>query len=133
SVDTSSLPIWLTVDSISGNASAAAPKSLRFSSTPVADALAPGSYSGSVHLKVSGQDDKLLPVTLQVNNPAAKLTVSEAQTRNYTWTVGQSAPSYFVTMVSSGSAIPYSITTGGPLSPAIDTHLLSGLAYSFGP
>jgi uncharacterized protein (TIGR03437 family) len=132
SVDTSSLPIWLTVDSISGNASAGAPKSLRFSSTSVADALAPGSYSGSVHLKVSGQDDKLLPVTLQVNNPAARLTVSEGQTRNYSWTVGQSAPTYNVTVVSSGSAIPYSITNSGPLSPTIDSHLSNGLAYSFG-
>ncbi len=128
SVDTSSLPIWLTVDSISGNASAINPKSLRFSSTSVADALAPGSYSGMVHLKVSGQDDKLLAVTLQVNNPAARLTVSEGQTRNYSWTVGQTVPTYNVTVVSSGSAIPYSIITGGPLSPVIDPSLKNFLA-----
>ena len=132
SVDTSSLPIWLTVDSISGTVSTSVTKSLRFSSTSVADALAPGSYSGTVHLKVSGQDDKLLSVTLQVNNPPARLTVSEGQTRNFTWTIGQSIPSYYVTLVSSGSAIPYSIQTGGPLAPIINSQLLSGLAYSFG-
>ena len=132
SVDSSSLPIWLTVDSTSGTVSTSTTKSLRFSSTSVADALAPGSYSGTVHLKVSGQDDKLLPVTLQVNNPPARLTVSEGQTRNFQWTVGQSIPSYYVTLVSSGSAIPYSIQTGGPLAPIINSKLLNGLAYSFG-
>jgi len=107
-------------------------KSLRLSSTSAADTLAPGSYSGKVVFKVSGQEDQSLPVTPQVNNAAAKLTVSEGQTRQYNWTVGDPLQSYYVTLVSSGSAIPYSITTGGPLAPIVNPKLASGIAYSFG-
>ena len=132
SVDTASLPIWLTADIMSGQVSTTQTKSIRFSSTSVADTLAPGSYKQVVHLKVANQDDYLVTVYLQVNSAAAKLTVSEGQTRNSNWVVGQNVPTAMITMVSSGSAIPYSITTGGPLQPSIDKSLRNGLAYSFG-
>jgi hypothetical protein len=132
-VDTSTLPIWLTVDTTSATIMLGTPKGIRLSTTSVADTMAPGSYSGSVHLKVSGQADQYFPVTLQVNNPAGKLTISEGQTRNDTWTVGSATlPTYYVTMVSSGSAIPYSVDLAGPLQPQVDPNLRKGLAYSFG-
>ncbi|MBI2689163.1 MAG: putative Ig domain-containing protein [Acidobacteria bacterium] len=128
SVDATSLPPWLTVDSLSGTV----PKSVRFSSTVAADTMAPGNYSTTVRVKVSGQADLTVPITLQLNNPAPKLTVSEGTTRNITWVVGSAVPSLFVTAVSSDSPIPYTIDTGGTLAPIIPAANIKGLAYSFG-
>lgn len=127
-VDATSLPPWLTVDALSG----VVPKSIRFSTTVAADSMAPGNYSTTVRLKVAAQADLAIPITLQLNNPAPKLTVSEGITRNITWTVGSAIPALFVTAVSSDSPIPYSITTGGTLAPIIPAANLKGLAYSFG-
>ena len=127
-VDTTTLPIWLTVDSVNGSA----PRSLRFSSTTVADTLAAGTYSATVRLKVANFGDLTLPVTLSVNNPAPKLTVSEGTTRNISWVVGQALPTLLITAVSSDSPIPYTLVTGGKLAPIVASSLQSGLAYSFG-
>jgi hypothetical protein len=128
SVDTSTLPIWLTVDSTTGTT----PKTLRFSTTAVSDTLAPGTYNVTVRLKVSNYADLAIPITLLINNPAARLSLAEGTTRNLNWTVGQAVPAPFITPISSDSPIPYSITTGGALSPIISPTLLKGLAYSFG-
>jgi len=128
SVDPTSLPPWLTADSLSG----VVPKSIRFSTTVAADSMAPGNYSTTIRLRVSGQADLAVPVTMQLNNPAPKLTVSEGTTRNITWTVGSTIPSVFVTAVSSDSPIPYTIQTGGTLAPIVPAANLKGLAYSFG-
>lgn len=128
SVDTSSLPIWLNVDSTNGTA----PKSIRLSSTTVADTLAPGTYNASVRLKVSGYGDALVPISLLVTNPAARLSVAEGTTRNLTWVVGRAIPAPFITLVSTDSPISYSISTAGTLAPIIGSGLQKGLAYSFG-
>ncbi|MCX6606133.1 MAG: putative Ig domain-containing protein [Acidobacteria bacterium] len=127
-VDTTTLPIWLTVDSVNGSA----PRSLRFSSTTVADTLAAGTYSATVRLRVANFGDLSLPVSLSVNNPAPKLTVSEGTTRNINWVVGQPLPTMLITAVSSDSPIPYTLVTGGKLAPIVAASQLSGLAYSFG-
>jgi hypothetical protein len=71
-VDTTTLPIWLTVD----YTSATTPTSIRFTSTNAADQLAPGPYQGFVHLKVSGQADTILTINMQVNSPTPHLTVT---------------------------------------------------------
>lgn len=128
SVNTASLPIWLTVDSTTGTV----PKRLRFSSTSVSETLAPGSYSATVFLKVSGFGDLSLPVTLLVNNKAPRLSVAEGTTRNLSWTVGQPLPAPYITAVSTDSPISYSITTGGTLAPIVSASQQKGLAYSFG-
>ncbi len=127
-VDTASLPIWLNVDSTTGTT----PKSIRFSNTSVADTLAPGDYSATVRLNVSGYGAMLLPINLLVNNPTPKLTVAEGTTRNINWTVGQSLPTPYITAVSTDSPIPYSIATAGTLNPIVSPTLLKGLAYNFG-
>jgi Putative Ig domain len=127
-VDTTTLPIWLTVDSVNGSA----PRSLRFSSTTVADTLAAGTYSATVRLRVANFGDLSLPVSLSVNNPAPKLTVSEGTTRTINWVVGQALPTMLITAVSSDSPIPYTLVTGGKLAPIVAASQLSGLAYSFG-
>ena len=127
-VDTTSLPIWLNVDSVTGTV----PKSIRFSSTSYADSLAPGNYSATVRLNVSGYGPLSLPISLLVNNPAARLTVAEGVTRNLNWTLGQNLPAPYITLVSSDAPIPYSISTGGTLAPVIASSEQKGLAYNFG-
>lgn len=127
-VDTSTLPSWLTVDSTTG----LAPKSLRFSNTGVADSLAPGTYSGTVKLKVSGYADAAVTISLLVTNSAPKLTLSEGTTRNINWTIGNPLPTPFITAVSSDSPIAYAVTTGGTLAPTVSTAQQKGLAYNFG-
>ena len=127
-VDTTTLPIWLNVDSASGTA----PKSVRFSSTAVADTLAPGTYNTTVHLTVSGYGDQLIPISMLVTNPAAHLSTAEGTARNISWTIGTPIPAPFITLVSTDSPIPYTITTAGTAAPIISASLLKGLAYSFG-
>lgn len=128
SVNTASLPIWLTVDSTNGTT----PKSLRFTSTSVCDTLAPGTYTASILVKVSGYADLTVPVTLQLNNKAPKLSVAEGTTRNISWTLGTPLPIPIITAVSSDSPISYTSTSGGTLAPIISAAQQSGLAYSFG-
>jgi uncharacterized protein (TIGR03437 family) len=128
SVNTASLPIWLTVDTTTGTV----PKSLRFSSTSVCDTLAPGTYTASVTVKVSGFADLSLPITLQLNNKAPRLSVAEGTTRNISWTLGTLLPTPFITAVSTDSPISYATSSGGTLAPIVSAAQQSGLAYSFG-
>ena len=127
-VDTTTLPIWLTVDATSGRV----PKSIRFSSTIVADSLAPGTYSASIGLKVSGSGDLSIPFSLLITTPSPKLSVAEGTTRNISWTVGQPGPTPVITAISSDSTIAYVVTTGGTLGPVVSASQKSGLAYNFG-
>lgn len=128
SVNTASLPIWLTVDSTTGTV----PKSLRFSSTSVCDTLAPGTYSATILVRVSGYADMALPISLLLNNKAPRLSVSEGTTRNISWTLGTTLPNPVITAVSTDSPISYAVTTGGTLAPIVAAAQQSGLAYSFG-
>ncbi len=126
-VNTATLPIWLTVDSISGTAT----KALRFSTTNVADSLAPGTYTATVYLKVSGYADLPVAITLLVTNKAPKLSVNSTSLP-ISWVIGTAPPTPTITVLSSDSPIQYSITTGGTLAPIVSAAQTSGLAYSFG-
>ena len=127
-IDASTLPTWLSVDSITGTV----PRSVRFTVTPIADTLAPGTYSATVKVQVSNFDDLSIPVSLQLNNKAPKLSVSEGVTREISWTVGTPLPSLYVTAVSSDSPIPFTVEVDGPLKPIVSAANLKDLAYSFG-
>ncbi|HEV2448237.1 MAG TPA: putative Ig domain-containing protein, partial [Candidatus Sulfopaludibacter sp.] len=126
-VDATTLPAWLSVD-VSGGA---LPASLHFTTTAAADALATGTYGAVVHVQVSGYSDLALPFRLTVADPPPKLTVAEGTTRNLTWTVGQPLPIPFITVTSSGTPLPYSIVTGGPLAPSVGSGFANGFAYSY--
>jgi len=128
SINPATLPNWLTADSLTGST----PRTIRFSTTNVADSLAPGTYSGSVHIDVSNYGDFVMPVTMLLTNPAAKLTVAEGITRPLTWMIGQPLPTPVITAVSSDTPLAYSVTTAGTLGPIVPSSELSGLAYSFG-
>ena len=115
SINTATLPNWLTVDSTTGSL----PKSFRFSSTSICDTLAPGTYSASVHLQVSGYGDQTVPITLLLTNQTPKLSVVGGTTENLTWVIGNSIPTPVITAQSTDTPIPYSITTGGTLQPTV--------------
>ncbi len=127
-VNTTTLPIWLTVNATFGTA----PASLTFSTTSVADTMPPGSYSATVYLQVFGSGDLPIPISLFVTNKAPKLSISSANPVPITWTLGSPAPTTTITAISSDSPIPYTITTGGTLAPIVSAAEQSGLAYSFG-
>ncbi len=126
-VNTATLPIWLTVNSTSGTATAP----LAFTTTGVADTLSPGTYSATVYLKVSGYADLPVAITLLVTNKAPKLTVPSTSLP-ISWTLGSAPPTASITAFSTDSPIAYTITTGGTLAPIVSATEQSGLAYSFG-
>ncbi len=138
-VNTATLPSWLRLDTTNGTA----PKSIRFSSTSVADTIAPGTYNASVVVSVSGYGDLVLPVTMLLTNKAPQLTVqsppstyacspASATTYCIPWVIGQALPTPTITAISTDTPIAYSATTGGLLAPSIPAAQQSGLAYSFG-
>jgi hypothetical protein len=127
-VDTTSLPIWLTVDSVSGTV----PKTLHFSTTSICDSLAPGTYPGSVRLKVATYGDLTINFSLFITNPSPKLTIAQGASQTMPWVMGQNLPTAFITLVSSDSPIQYSLASGGTLNPVVSAAMQSGLAYNFG-
>jgi hypothetical protein len=127
-VDLTTLPNWLSVDSSSGTAG----KTVRFSSTSICDSLAPGTYTASVGLKVSGDAPYLETISLLITNSAPKLSISGGLSQSFTWAVGSALPTATITAISSDSPIPYTITTGGQLAPTVSSAQQTGLAYSFG-
>src|SRR5580658_3608209 len=129
SVDPTTLPLWLNATPTTGTTTSAV--TITFLPTSGAETLALGSYTANVHLKVSGQLDTVIPVTLQVKDPTATLTVAEGTTRNISWVLGQALPALVITPISSDSPIAYAVTTTpNTLSPVVG--VTSGIAYSFG-
>jgi hypothetical protein len=131
-VNTGTLPIWLTVDTTAATVPAGG-KAIRFSTTTETDSLAPGNYTATVFLQVSGYGDTPIVITLLVTNKPPKLSVTSANPMAVPYTLGGPAPVTTITLVSSDSPIPYSITFGGALAPQLAAgEQLTGIAYSFG-
>jgi uncharacterized protein (TIGR03437 family) len=133
-LNSSTLPLWLQVTPTS----ATTPASVVFTVTNGAETLSPGLYTANVHFQVSGDVDFVIPVSLQVENPAARLSAAEGQSRSVTWVLGSALPTLTITAVSSGAPISFTVApdettcTGScnPLNPVLST--TSGIAYSFG-
>ncbi len=130
-LDTTTLPTWLTATPTTGTATTAG-ANLTLTTTSVCDSLAPGSYTATVHFKVSGSFDKTLSVSLFLNTGAPTLTVSGSLLRTANWTLGTALPTFVITAVSSDSPISYKTSTSGPLQPIVASNEQEGLAYSFG-
>lgn len=127
-VNDASLPSWLRASPSSGSA----PQSIRFSSTNVADTLAPGTYSAQVTVTVSGYGDLTIPVSMLLTNKAAQMSIQGPTTVNLIWTQGEAFPTPTITVLSTDTPIAYVATTGGSLGPQIPSNEQNGLAYSFG-
>lgn len=132
-MDTTGLPSWLTVNYTSGQATSGG-FTLQFTVTQVANSMIANTYNPApIHLKVAGYDDTLLYVRLNLQNPAATLSIEEGTVRNLSWSVGQPLPTATITAVSSGAPIPYTVNiTPGTNDPGAVVNPMSGLAYSFG-
>jgi len=131
-VYTTTLPLWLNVAAGSGSL----PTNPSFLPTAGANTLALGTYTATVHLKISGALDTLVPVTLHVKSAASSIVISEPALQTTSWILGAPLPSFTITPISSGDApIPYTVThtgtTGSPVDP--QPSMNSGVAYSFGP
>lgn len=127
-VDPTSLPGWLSVDTATG----AVPATIRFSTNKTADSLAAGNYSATVQILSSGSASLALPLALAVSDASPTLSVEEGTTRNLKWTTAQPLPIPYITLSSSGAAIAYSIATDGALAPIISSGFRNGFAYSYG-
>lgn len=129
-VDPTTVPGWLTVSPTTGTT----PQTLTFTPTAGVQTLALGGYTANIHLKVSGELDKIVPVTLQVQNPTPTLTVEGGTgTRTINWTLGTNLPSLVITPVSSDAPIPFTVAVNqgaGSLDPQISA--TQGIAYNFG-
>ncbi|SPF46867.1 putative Ig family protein [Candidatus Sulfopaludibacter sp. SbA4] len=132
-VDTTSLPNWLTVNFTSCLTNPAPGCTLIFTVTPVANSFTPGNYPIHVNLNVSGYASTPVYITLVVQGSSSSLSVVEGQARHLSWSMGQLLPTATITALSSGSPIPYTvtITTGSPDAGAIASPM-NGLAFSSG-
>jgi uncharacterized protein (TIGR03437 family) len=134
-VDTTTLPLWLNVAATSGTISGSSPNTVSFLPTAGAETLALGTYSATVHLKVSGDLDSTVPVTLQVKSASETIVLSEGIAQSATWILGNAPPTFSITPISTGDApIAYSVTHTS-LTNSLDPQVsaTSGVAYSFGP
>lgn len=157
SVSSSSIPTWLTVDTMSGSvnaatvtpANAAVTATLSFTvNTDVCEALGAGTYSGTVLLVVSGYDNAKIPVTLQIQNATATLsfkngstTLADTDTYTATYSVGAAAPTFALSVYSSGEPISFSAVAAPGSGDSSWVSLKSGsttaltttgVAYNFG-
>ena len=133
------MPFWLTVGAVPGPAVAAG-VNVTFDPSAVAATLNAGGYNGTVHAKVSGYADLLIPVSLVVSDPASTLTVTDnngpTNSETIHWTPGTAYPTKSLTMVSSDAPIGFTIATSvtAPAAPAnwISVNHTSGIAYTYG-
>jgi uncharacterized protein (TIGR03437 family) len=94
--------------------------------------MAPGTYSATLHLSVSGSFDQTVVVSLFLNTKAPTLSISGSLQRTSNWTIGTPVPTYTITAISSDSPIAYTATASGALGPIVQADEQDGLAYSFG-
>lgn len=141
-IDPTTVPFWLTVPTMSGSAGtggSAVAEALVANAT--AASLGIGGYSANVHVKVSGYQDVVVPVSLTVSNGSNTLSVAQGTTQAITWIYGSSPmPSSTLTVVSNGGPTPFTVATANTTVgvaeniPAnwIQVSATQGIAYSFG-
>ena len=130
-LDTTTVPAWLSANVTSGTATTTG-AAIQLTSTQICDNMAPGTYTATLHLKVSNSFDQTVTVSLFLNSKAPTLTVSGSLAQQKNWTIGTPLPTFVITAVSSDSPIPYTATASGTAMPIINTDEVQGLAYSFG-
>lgn len=141
-IDPTTVPFWLQLGAMSGTA-AASPNGavISFVANSSAAALGVGGYSASVHFKVSGYADAVVPVSLSITNGTNVLSVAEGNTQAITWVYGSSPqPTQTLTILSSGQPTPFTVTTQNTTTSTtenipsnwIQVSETQGIAYNFG-
>jgi uncharacterized protein (TIGR03437 family) len=126
-------PTWLTVNSATGFIPYTTGTNLIFSTTIAADSLAPGTYTTTIYAEVANYADEPITITLLVANKAPTLSVTSANPMPVLYTLGGATPVSTITIVSTDSPIPYTISFGGLLAPTLTANeQLTGIAFSFG-
>ena len=126
-------PIWLTVNYPTGFIAYTTGKNLIFTTTNAADSLAPGTYTATLYVQVANYADTPVNITLLVANKASTLSVTTPNPMPVLYTLGGNTPVSTITLVSTDSPLPYSLTFGGLLAPTLTSgEQTTGIAYSFG-
>jgi uncharacterized protein (TIGR03437 family) len=138
-IDPTTVPYWLTVSPLYGTTPNVAVSLVASSS---AGSLGAGSYAASVHAKVSGYADLVIPVSLTVTNGASTLSVVQAPsgTLALSWVYGSGPLTTSLTVLSSNQPVSFTATatnttvTTKEQVPAnwITLSQPSGIATSFG-
>jgi uncharacterized protein (TIGR03437 family) len=134
-IDPVGVPFWLTLGAFNGTANSTG-VNVSFTPNSVGASLGAGTYGGSVHFKVVGFNDLVVPVTLVVSDPAPTLSIAEGNTQTINWGQGSPYPSSTLTVVSSGTPVNFAAVAAvtAPTSPAawLKVNHASGVAYSWG-
>lgn len=142
-IDPTTVPFWLSLGAMSGTATTT-PVSINFQASTTAGTLGGGIYTTSVHVRVSGFADLVVPVTLSVNEPSSTLSLTTTPTEtsgtvDLTYTPGSTTyPTATISVLSNDQPVAFTdaVSTTG-LSPAapstwVQLSAASGIAYSFG-
>jgi uncharacterized protein (TIGR03437 family) len=149
-IDPTTVPSWLSIGTMSGTAVPSPGVSVSFVASSTANTLGAGSYAASVHVRVSGFQDLVVPVTLSVDPPASSLsvvtgstavasgtTLTGGQLPALNWVYGSTPyPTIPLTILSSDAPVAFtaSATVTNPAAPStwIELSATSGIAYNFG-
>ncbi len=146
SIDPSTVPVWLTATP-SGNTIVPAipgpPETIAFQANTNAGALTAGVYTASIHIRVSGYQDLVVPVSLAVADVASTVSVqyngsTEANNANIaiTWVYGSAYPTATLSVISTDAPIAFTaasaVTTPANTVDWIKLPVTSGIAYNYG-
>ena len=148
------LPIWLSVDKMSGTvvspitqgAVAGTPVVLTLNaSAAVCASLGSGTYGATVHIQVLGYNDLTVAVTLQIKDAAPTLSVTGGNSilSAKVWNIGTAQTAYTIPLVSNGPPIAFTTSLGSVTfsnitpTPSIATPVRlspasGGIAYTWG-
>ncbi len=146
SIDPSTVPFWLTATPAGNTIVPANPgpaETVAFQASSAAASLTAGVYTASVHVRIAGYQDLVVPVSLAVADVASTVTVTyngsnEANNSTITipWVYGSAYPSATLDILSSDAPIAYSasssVTTPANTVNWIQLGATSGIAYNFG-
>jgi uncharacterized protein (TIGR03437 family) len=142
-IDPTTVPSWLSTDITGGTATTGAGQTVNFVASSAAGILNPGGYSASVHVRVNGFQDLVVPVSLTVVGAPSTLTVMNGVTsvtsggavQSTAWVYGAAAPTLALSLISSDDPIGFTAVSAPTVaSPEnwIQLSEASGIAYNYG-
>ena len=146
-IDPTTVPIWLSVDVMSGTvvspitagAVAGTPVVVHLVASSVAGSLGPGVYNATVQADVIGFLPLNISVSLKIVASAPTLTFTgDTALGTETWAIGGTQAPFTFSIASNGDPIPFTTTlssltsTGTTVANGITLTPLSGLAYTWG-
>ena len=143
-VDPTTVPYWLSIDDTSDVAPPSPGVTVNFVASAAAGSLTAGVYAASVHFRVAGFADLVVPVSLAVADVASTMSVTyngtakaDNSTVALTWVYGSTPlPTATLNVLSSGAPIAFS--TGSSVSAPANTvnwiqlSASSAIAYNYG-